>query len=55
MSSLRIINPAIESCTRAELLAFQERRLVAQVRRAYERIPYYRQRLPAAAATLSRG
>lgn len=53
MSSLRVINPAIESCTRAELLALQERRLVAQVRRAYERIPYYRQRLPAAAATLS--
>lgn len=50
---LRVINPAIEQISRAEMLNLQERRLVAQVRRAYERIPYYRKRLPKAAATLS--
>lgn len=51
--ALRIVNPQIENLTRPELLALQERRLVAQVRRAYERIPFYRRHWPAEAATLS--
>ena len=42
MPNLRIVNPAIESASRQELLDLQERRLIAQVKRAYERIPYYR-------------
>lgn len=50
---LKIINPAIEQISRRDLLDLQERRLIAQVRRAYERIPYYRKRLPKEAATLS--
>lgn len=49
----RIINPAIENLSRRDLLALQERRLIAQVRRAYERVPYYRNRLPPQAASLS--
>lgn len=53
LSSSRIVNPAIENLSRPDLLALQERRLIAQVRRAYERIPYYRDRLPAGAASLS--
>ena len=53
MSNLRIVNPAIESISRQALLDLQERRLVAQVKRAYERIPYYRQRLPKEAASIS--
>ncbi len=52
-STLRIVNPQIENLTRQELLALQERRLVAQVRRAYERIPFYRRLWPKEAATLS--
>ncbi len=50
---LRIVNPQIENLTRPELLALQERRLIAQVRRAYERIPFYRRLWPREAATLS--
>lgn len=50
---LRIVNPQLENLTRPELLALQERRLVAQVRRAYERIPFYRRLWPKEAATLS--
>lgn len=49
----RIVNPTLEKASRAELLAFQERRLVAQIRRAYERIPYYNRIWPKAAATIS--
>lgn len=49
----RIVNPALERASRDELLALQERRLVAQIRRAYERIPYYRRRWPASAANVS--
>ena len=49
----RMVNPQIEELSRAELLALQERRLVAQVRRAYERIPFYRKAWPKEAATLS--
>jgi len=49
----RMVNPQIETLSRAELLALQERRLVAQVRRAYERIPFYRKNWPKEAATLS--
>ena len=52
-TTLRIVNPAIEKATRNELLALQERRLVAQIRRAYERIAFYRRILPKRAATLS--
>ena len=33
-TSRRMVNPQIETLSRAELLALQERRLVAQVRRA---------------------
>jgi len=50
---LKLINPAIEKMSRTEMLSLQERRLIAQVRRAYERIPYYRKRLPKEASTLS--
>ena len=53
MPTLRVINPAIENASRQELLDLQERRLVAQVRRAYQCIPYYRNRLPKEAATIS--
>ena len=49
----RMVNPQIEELSRAELLALQERRLIAQVRRAYERIPFYRKAWPKEAATLS--
>ena len=49
----RVINPALENASRAELLALQEKRLVAQIRRAAERIPYYQRRWPKAAASLS--
>jgi phenylacetate-CoA ligase len=48
-----IINPTIESMSRPELLALQERRLLAQVKRAYATIPYYRRTLPTAAAELT--
>lgn len=51
--TLRIVNPAIETVSRKDLLALQERRLIAQVQRAYERVPYYRNRLPRQAANLS--
>jgi phenylacetate-CoA ligase len=51
--SLRIVNPYIEQLTRQEYLDLQERRLVSQVRRAYERIPFYRRAWPKEAATLS--
>jgi len=47
-----IVNPAIEGMDRAALLALQERRLLAQVRRAQATIPFYRRTLPAAAASL---
>lgn len=47
---LRIVNPALERASRRELLQLQEKRLIAQVRRAYARIPFYRRRWPAAAA-----
>ena len=50
---LQIVNPVLEKASRAELLALQERRLIAQIRRVYERVPFYRRRLPAAAANLS--
>ena len=50
---LRIANPIIEGMSRAEYEALVERRLVAQVRRAYERIPFYRRRWPAEAARIS--
>jgi len=53
MPYMRIVNPAIESISRQALLDLQERRLIAQVKRAYERIPYYRKRLPKAAASIS--
>lgn len=49
----RILNPAIECLSRKELLALQERRLVAQIRRCYAKIPFYRERWPAAAAEIS--
>jgi phenylacetate-CoA ligase len=52
-TSRRMVNPQIEELSRQELLALQERRLVAQVRRAYERIPFYRKNWPKEAATLS--
>jgi phenylacetate-CoA ligase len=52
-SSLRIVNPKLERASRAELLALQEKRLVAQIRRVYERVPMYRRLWPAAAATVS--
>jgi phenylacetate-CoA ligase len=50
MSATRIINPALEKMGREQLLKMQERRLVAQVRRCYERIPYYRELWPGEAA-----
>ena len=53
MPTLRVINPAIENASRQELLDLQERRLVAQVLRAYQCVPYYRNRLPKEAATIS--
>ncbi len=49
----RVVNPALELASRQELLDLQARRLVSQVRRCYERIPFYRKRWPAAAANLS--
>jgi phenylacetate-CoA ligase len=51
--ALRIVNPALEKASRKELLALQERRLIAQVHRAYERIPFYNRTWPKAAARLS--
>ena len=50
---LRIVNPALELASRQDLLRLQTRRLTAQVRRCYERIPFYRKRWPAAAANLA--
>jgi phenylacetate-CoA ligase len=50
---LRIVNPTLECASRQELLALQEKRLVAQIRRAYARIPYYQRRWPKAAGSLS--
>lgn len=50
MAASRIINPALETMKRDELLRLQERRLLAQVRRCYERIPYYRRLWPAEVA-----
>ena len=52
-TTLRIVNPAIEQASRKDLLALQERRLIAQVQRAYQRVPYYRNRLPPRAANIS--
>lgn len=49
----RIVNPALELASRQELLDVQARRLVAQVRRCYERIPFYRKRWPKVAASVS--
>ncbi len=49
----RIVNPALELATRAQLLQLQESRLLAQVHRCYQRIPYYRRRWPAAAGAVS--
>lgn len=49
---LRIANPAIESLSREQLLEIVERRLVRQIRRAYERIPFYQDRWPQEAATI---
>jgi phenylacetate-CoA ligase len=49
----RIVNPKLERASRAELLALQERRLIAQIRRAYERIPLYRSLWPATAGSLT--
>ncbi len=46
----RVINPALELMPREQLDRLVEGRLVAQIRRAYERIPFYRKRWPAAAA-----
>ena len=51
--TLRIVNPAIETASRKDFLALQERRLIAQVKRAFERVPYYRNRLPRQVANLS--
>jgi phenylacetate-CoA ligase len=46
VSATRIINFPLETMARDQLLDLQERRLTAQVRRCYERIPYYRARWP---------
>jgi phenylacetate-CoA ligase len=50
---LRIANPIMETGSRASLLALQERRLLAQVRRCAARIPFYRNRWPKADAVTS--
>lgn len=50
---LRIVNPTLERAERSELLALQEKRLVAQIRRVYERVPFYRRRWPAEAGRLT--
>jgi phenylacetate-CoA ligase len=50
---LRIVNPALELASRKDYQALIERRLVAQVRRAYARIPFYKARFPAQAANIS--
>lgn len=52
-ADLRMASPAIERMSRAELLNVQERRLVKQVRRCYERIPFYRERWPSEAAEVT--
>lgn len=46
----RVVNPSLELIAREELDRLVEARLVAQVRRCYERIPFYRRRWPAEAA-----
>ena len=51
--TLRVVNPAVEKASRKDLLALQERRLIAQVQRAYQRVPYYRNRLPPQAGNIS--
>ncbi len=51
--SLRIVNPALELASRPDLLRLQTRRLSAQIRRCYERIPFYRKRWPQAAADIT--
>ena len=53
MTALRIANPVLEGGSRAALLALQERRLLAQVRRAATRIPFYRERWPEAAGGIT--
>jgi phenylacetate-CoA ligase len=53
MTALRIANPVLETGSREALLALQGRRLLAQVRRAASRIPFYRDRWPAAARDLT--
>lgn len=50
--NLRIANPNLENQTRASIEAIVERRLARQVQRAYERIPFYRDRWPAKAASI---
>ncbi len=52
-TTLRIANPVLETGSRASLLALQERRLLAQVRRCAARIPFYRERWPKAGAVTS--
>lgn len=51
--TLRIVNFAVEKSSRKDFLALQERRLIAQVQRAYQRVPYYRNKFSLRAANIS--
>jgi Coenzyme F390 synthetase len=45
---MKYYNEKIETMSRAEMTALQSERLVAQIKRVYERVPYYRAKMDAA-------